>query len=152
MADISRIGAAQDALKTLLAARAGLANVPLDLGFPPGGPQDEHVWISGRVDDWDREYVTTGPNTGADAALRREDFVLKVIIVVSWRTTSYVEARDRALALQAEVERCVLSNPTLSDSVFQCELAGGSIGEGVSPDLRQVVPELNIACEAHLAG
>lgn len=152
MADTTRIGAAQDALLTLLEARGALSAVPVDLGFPVKGPQKEHIWISGQVPDWTQGFLTTGPVTGASAALREESFTLKVIIVVSWHTTSYVQARDRALALALEVERTVLANDTLSGTVFQAQMGRGRIAEGIGTDFRQVVPELDIECDAHLGG
>ncbi|MGH9168731.1 MAG: hypothetical protein ACRD02_12990 [Acidimicrobiia bacterium] len=154
MADTSRIGAAQDNFKTLIAARQVSGNpiegVPLDVGFPDGGPQAEHIWVSGRVDDWDQEWETTGPATGPDAASRQETFTLTVVCVVSAATVSWTEARDRVLAIAAEVARAALGDDTLAGAVFQSLVSGGKVSEGILPEARQAVAEIKLSCTAYL--
>lgn len=140
----------------LFLARQALAGNPLkevalEIGWPPGGPGSEQVWISGRVEGWDQQWETTGPATGPDAADREETFTLKVICLVSMAGASYLEARDRALELAAEVARAVLSDDRLGGAVFESNIAGGRLDEGVIPQGRHVAAELDIFCRAYLS-
>jgi len=149
----SRVGAAQDALYAILNARAGYTNadgskVPVDLGYPLPIPQDEHVWISGEINDWTQEAETTG-----DMPARQEDFTLTVNIIVRRTTGSYTNVRDRALVLASEVELGVRSNaglPNPSNTVNFSEVATMNMTELVQNEKREIQIKLGVRCTAQL--
>jgi len=146
----SSIGEAQDALETILKARnivnARGHKVPIDLGWPKGGPQPEHIWIGGDVDDWRQVQSVTGDMEEAD---REETYVLKVRILVAKRD-SYRTARNRLLALVAEVELALREYFTLAGAVWEGELAGGSFGEEVNDEGHAVAATLRLSMTAFL--
>lgn len=151
MARTSRIGAAQAGLRSLLEVRRALAGNPLadveiDEGWPPKGPQKEHVWIAAHPrSPAEQKWQTTGPNASKD-----ESFRLLINCLVTKSTESYAETRDRALALAGEVEIAVRADATLGGAVMNAEVATTDLDEAVGPNLRQVLAVVEIACEAVL--
>lgn len=151
MAASTRIAAAQDALRTLVAGRANLATLEakkrITVGWPSQGPDEEHIWISGDVTDWRQEWELTGAGTQA----REERFVLTVHVLATKTGADYAAARDRVLALIAEVEAALRASLTLSGSVFDAEMLGGQLEEQPSEDgRRQVVASLRVGVHAFL--
>lgn len=141
----TRIDLAQDGLKALLVARAGLSGIPVDLGWPTRqgeGPAPEHVWISGDVVDWTREALTTGAGSRA----RDERFTLPIKVLVRQATDDYAEVRNRALALVDEITAAVESDTSLGGAVTDCDLMSGSVEESLVDDGRQLGITLNVAC------
>ncbi len=131
----SSIGRAQDALEAILKNRNILNTrghkVPIDVGWPKGGPQSpEHIWIDGGVENWRQVQSTTGDMETAD---REETFALLVRILVSEKA-DYRTARDRALELIAEVEEAMREFFTLNGKVWEGELGGGEMGDDVYED------------------
>jgi hypothetical protein len=150
MAATSRVGAAQDALKAAIAARPGLAGVPVDVGFPAPTPAPEHVWLSGHVNEW-----TTAPETTAGSAglgPRDERFTLVVRVYVFRAGPEFLPLRDRALAIRAEVEQAVAADPLLGGAVALAFPAGGRMDEAVRDEGREVGVEVLVSCRAQLAG
>lgn len=148
MPTTTRWPAAQDGLKTLLAARAGLDGVPVDVGYPKGGPKREHLWITGEVEDWNQEWETTAV---ANAPVR-ERFTLILEVYVIKRGASFDDVRSRLLELVGEAEATVRADFTLNGAVAVATLAGGRIQEGVLEGQREMHAEVRIACDADLAG
>lgn len=146
MADISRIGVAQDQLLAILQARAGLAAIPLELGFPREIQAPAHIWIHGSVENWEQEWEVTGDPVTAD---REERFRIPVSVMVSKQET-FKEARDKALLYIAEIERAVRAKDDLNDSVFEVELLPGRFEEGWGPDDRQALATVFVPVRAFL--
>lgn len=150
MPAVSAVGPAMDALRAAVAARPGLAGVPVDVGFPSGGPAPEHVWVSGILDDWTQVPETTATATGLGP--RDEQFALVVRIYVHRSEAEYKPARDRALALAAEVEAAVAADPKLAGTVALAFPAGGRMEEAVRDDGRDIGIEVRVSCRQQLAG
>jgi len=132
MATTSRIGAAEDALFDLLAARqtiGGVWNLPevagakveLTLGHPGGDLLKQHVWIPGESES-EQTWETTIGQTGQ----KTETITLSVAVWVNLEAFDYRENRDRALELAGEVELAVRADFTLGTGgdaiVFQGEV------------------------------
>lgn len=149
MSVLTRIAAAQDALKAALASRPALADVHLDIGFPienGGGPYDEHIWISGEIPDWKQEWEVTG--LGAQA--KEETFSLSVIVRVFLEGATYVVSRDRAIALVGEIEQEMRDDWTVGSSVFDMSVKGGILHESVHEKAREVIVILDLGVTAFL--
>ena len=146
---MSRLAAAQDALRSQIAARPALADVRVDLGLPTrdgDGPAPEHIWVSGDVADWRQTPLTTGATSRA----REERFVLRVHVLVEQQTASYVDVRDRTLTLVGEVEAAIHSDTTLGGKVAWAELGTKELEEGLVPDGRRLIATLSVECIADL--
>lgn len=143
MATTSRIGAAEDALTTILKARPGLSGVSVSTGYPVPTPEPEHIWVGGQVDEWEQSNVTTDPD-------REERFTMQVKVVVLQAEDRYTVVRDRALVLIAEVEGAVRDNPRLAGTVWEAQVASGSLDEFVSDEGRGVGATVKIEVRSFL--
>lgn len=148
----SSIADAQDGLEAIIRARNILDSrgnkVPLCVGYPPKGPEPEHIWIAGDVANWAQQQVLSGD----EQADRHETFTLKVRLVVSFKD-SYKDARNRLLAIVSEIELALRTGFTLQNKVWRAQMAGGIIGEGTLPERGMFVgATLNVAVEADVGG
>lgn len=99
----------------LLQARAGLSGVQIGYGMPSGALQREHI-LFGAVDAT-QEYRALGTTR------KFEDYTVSVFISVTREGTQQQAADERALALLAEVEACLRTNPTVSNTVLTAEVS-----------------------------
>ena len=124
---------AQDALKALLDASVALTDIPKSLGAHPQlSDQDDSVWISGEVDDWNQVYNVSGL-TASD-----EDFVLRVHCVAS-TAEGYVGTRNRAKSFLAAVSAIVAANPHISGTVTLAKITRLAMEEAVRDERRHAV-------------
>lgn len=148
----SRIPAAMDALEAMLVGQGILDSegnpVPIDVGWPNLGPQREHIWISGRVEDWQEEQEVTGDMA---TVAREETFLLGINILVAWRDT-FKATRDRAFVLLGGLEEALRQSYTLNDTVFQAEKRSAQMSEGVQQEQRDVLITVKVAVDAYLSG
>lgn len=99
----------------LLQARAGLSGVQIGYGMPPGALQREHI-LFGAVDA-SQEYRALGTTR------KFEDYTVSLFISVTREGTQQQAADERALALLAEVEACLRTDPTVSNTVLTAEVS-----------------------------
>lgn len=147
---ISTIPQAQDKLEEVLKARNIVSSrghkVPIDVGWPDGGPQPEHIWIAGEVEDWRQEQSVTGDMETAD---KQETYTVLIRILVAKRKT-YRDARDRLFELVAEVALALREYFSLEGKVWEAEFAGGAMGEEVGSDGRRAAATLRISMTSFL--
>ena len=105
MALTTSLPAVQDALKTAIDAQV-TGGVPVSLGYPAGGAQKRHIWISGEPTA-EIEYRVSG------LVQRDEAVTVDVYCVASISTGSYAVARDAAVTLARFVEAAVAADHTL---------------------------------------
>jgi hypothetical protein len=103
----STIPAVISALKTLLAARGGLANVQVWDGIPTD-PEAEYIWIADA--DGNQAMATA---KGAGGPTRNEEYGISVVCRVQWPLDDPTGARNRVFALMAEVEAQLRGDATL---------------------------------------
>ena len=116
MAGVYTIAASiQDALKTAINAQT--PGVTVTIGYPTGGPADEHIWISG-------EPHVVIDNNVSTLKQRDETVELDVFIQAVGMTNDYTVKRDRALVLAKELEDALTADRTL----------GGIVNEAVTTD------------------
>jgi hypothetical protein len=153
VARYSTIPEAQDRIETLLLAagllRADGGPMPISVGAPPGGPQAEHVWIEGGVDDWAQTWETTGL---AASAAREERYTVSVYVLILRAGDDYKAPRDKCFAVAAALEEALRGDPALAGSgAFQAELSSGAFGEAIVDGARYVALEIRVAVLAYLA-
>jgi putative component of toxin-antitoxin plasmid stabilization module len=153
----TKFGAAQDGLFALLQARAAqsgnaLNGIILDLGWPPTTPQDRSVFIDGTVDAWTVEDLTT--HDAVSPMHRWERFIIPVICSRYHSSDDYQTTRNEALTYVAEVDYAVRTDRTLSGSVDDSEVVGGSVAEIKADDGRGlgVKITLHVQCGVALNG
>lgn len=147
MALTSRIAAAQDALRTLLDARAALDTVKVDVG-EPDTIMAEHIWIAGTINEWRNEQdVSAGTMATAP---REETFNLPVVCVVKKHAATYTAVRDRCLVLAGEVEKQLRDSHTINSTVQMAEVFPVSMDEGRDGSERACVIVLDVACRVWL--
>lgn len=136
---------AQDELKTLLDASAGLAGVTKAIGTPLKlSDLKEVVWVSGEVEDWSQSYRVTG--LGA----KDESFVIRVHCLVT-QTGDYTAARNRAKAFATAVEDTITANYTLNGKVELAQVTSAAMEEARLDERRhQVLITMYINCRAWL--
>lgn len=151
---ITAVGSAMDGLKTIIAARNilgldGVNRVPLHIGWPPGGPEPEHIWIQGDVEGWTQEQEVTGDMATAP---REEAFALKVVVHVEQATADFLVVRDRALVFIREIGLALRNSFTVGGSVFEGEISGGEAAEGWTEETRSYTVVLKVSILAYLLG
>lgn len=103
------------ALVTALSARAGLSGVQIVYGMPPGALQREHILL-GPVDGT-QEYRALG------TARKFDDYTVTLYITAMREGTNQQAADERALAIMAEVEDEVRTDPTVGGTVLTAEVS-----------------------------
>lgn len=120
------------ALRTLLAARAGLAGVQVSYAKPLGGLLPEAVWFGGAEAPEARIAAT-----GGTVKKVHENYSFTAVVQVLVEDGRDEEAADeRAAALLGELQQAVAANPTLG-STHVVQMAGweqslGPVGEGTN--------------------
>jgi hypothetical protein len=117
--------AVQDALSAVIVAELP-DGVPCSVGYPAGGLQAEHIWISGEFDATLPRYVSGGFQ-------RDETGEVEVRISVVWSAADMAGPRDRALELSQIVEDAVSMDPTLGGVVEEAHVASAR-GNEAAPD------------------
>jgi hypothetical protein len=142
----SRIYEAQTALLGLLQASTPLARIAKGLGAPAKFEQD-HVWVSGEVDEWQRDYRQSG------LASMDEQFTLRVHVLVRRSGATYGEVLTRVRVLAEAVEDAVNADYTLGGAVMLATVQRGTIDEAAGGDgrSRAVLMTLHVRCDAHVA-
>lgn len=133
----------QDAL--LLAIETALTSAPVSLGWPTGGLQSDHVWISGAG--------TVTPSWGVSGMQTRDEkLTAEVRIIADYTTSDYATARDRAFEIEAEVEGAVSTDPTLGGVVRFAAVTEIVVDEAIPDDrTRQVGIRLTVTAEASVS-
>lgn len=110
----STIPAFKNALYTRLSARTGLAGVQVSYGWPSGAVQREHIVIGGV--EGSQEFRAIG------AQHRFEEYAVTVYINVLRQGVQTQTCDERCLALMAELEAELRSDPTVNNTVLTAEL------------------------------
>ena len=118
--------AVQDALAELLAERLASEGVASCVGYPAGGPNDEHVWVEGGF----RAALTRRTSGGGS---RLESAKLAVKVLVTKAADDVAPLRDRALVLAAIVEDAVTDNERLGGLVERIWVDDAEADEGILP-------------------
>lgn len=147
----SALGLAQDQLAVLLTRRPRLQKTRVGVGWPDGGPRaPEDVWIDGTVPDWTMQWDTTGVG---GVAPKDEAFELVVNLLVTRNVKTFVELRDVALELLAELQFVLDNDWQLAGVVQQSAITKCALSEGHVPDgARQCLLEVSIHVETYLTG
>lgn len=124
-------GDAQDALGALIDAALAGTDVRSGVGYPPGGPDAEHVYVSGEFDA-ELQYVVSGGTQHDETA------PLTVVIVVSHPESEMAPNRDRALELAALIGAALTANPSFSCAVRWSRITAAAGREAVDDDGRRV--------------
>jgi hypothetical protein len=112
---VVKAAAVQDALGAAISDQLP-AGVPCSIGYPAGGLQAEHIWISGEFDVAMPLYVSGG--------FQRDELgEIEVRISVIWSDADMAGPRDRALELSEIVEDAVSLDPTLGGAVQEAHVA-----------------------------
>lgn len=137
----SKVYSAQDQLKAQIVTQATSIGVSVFIGAP-ARPQDECIWVSGEVDDWNQTFALTGLKA------KDEIFTLRVHCLTT-RIGEYVDARDRAKTLGEIVEDAVSADYTLGGTVQLAEVSGAVLEEAmVDERRRQALLTLLVKCRA----
>jgi hypothetical protein len=136
------ITAMRTALLALLQARAGLAGVQLGYGMPPGALQREHMllWLV----EASQEYRALGTTR------KFEDYTVTMHIGVVREGTNQKAADERALALMADVEAALRTDPTVSGTVLTAEVARYRLEPLASETTREARITLDIQTRARI--
>lgn len=139
----STVSALKAALLTRLQARTGLAGVQVTYGWPSGQVKRESIMLGGVTGN--QEYRTVG------ATQRMEEYTLTTYITVIREGSALQQAADeRALALMAEVEADLRSDPTVNNTVLTAQLAGFTLEPMASSETREARLTLTIDVMARI--
>lgn len=130
------------ALVALLQARAGLSGVQIGYGMPPGALQREHILL-GPVDAT-QEYRALGTTR------KFEDYTVSVFISVTREGVQQQQADERALALLAEVEAALRTDPTVSNTVLTAQVSRYRLEPLASESTREARITLEIETRARI--
>jgi len=136
------ITAMRAALITALAARAGLDGVQIGYGMPSGALQREHILL-GPVDGT-QEYRALG------TARKFDDYTVSLFISVTREGTNQQAADERALALMAEVESELRTDPTVGGTVLTAEVSRYRLEPLASDTTREARITLDIQTRARI--
>lgn len=140
MAFRATFAAVQDAVAAAVAA-ALPQGVPCDVGYPPGGPQADHVWVSAEA-----ECQLDVAEATARQRLERGTVTVHVLCTRIARDCGV--ARDAALTLAAAAEGAIASDPTLGGLVWLARVVSVKGEEAVLDDRqRQYGVTLTVAYE-----
>lgn len=130
------------AFVALLQARAGLSGVQIGYGMPPGALQREHILL-GPVDAT-QEYRALGTTR------KFEDYTVSVFISVTREGVQQQQADERALALLAEVEAALRTDPTVSNTVLTAQVSRYRLEPLASESTREARITLEIETRARI--
>lgn len=136
------ITAMRAALIALLQARAGLSGVQIGYGMPTGALQREHILLG--LVEASQEYRAIGTTR------KFEDYTVTVHIGVVREGTNQQAADERALALLAEVEGALRTDPTVSNTVMTAEVSRYRLEPLASETTREARVTLDILTRARI--
>jgi hypothetical protein len=145
MSTFTRLGAAQDGLKTLIDASAGLSSVARYIGAPDTFADTEAIWVA-----IDAESTQALEITQATFQKRSEEIRLQVVARVLDTGQTLVVMRDRALVLIGEVEQAIMAAPSLGNIVFNAEPVGVRTAQAVYENGNLITAELTVSAMALL--
>lgn len=135
------------ALLTQLQARANLATVQVTYGWPSGGvdgtPRKELIALGGvRMNQVAKSLGNTR---------RKESYTLSIIIDVVRQGTRQQAATERALALQAEVENQLRTDPLVNNcGILWAEFTGSEIHDLYDGQSRECRIVCSVYAEARI--
>lgn len=132
----------RSALVTLLQARPGLAGVQIGYGMPPGALQREHILLG--LVEATQEYRALGTTR------KFEDYTATLHIGVTREGTNQQAADERALAIMAEVEGVLRTDPTVSGTVLTAEIGRYRVEPLASETTRECRITLDIQTRARI--
>jgi hypothetical protein len=138
----STIPAFKNALYTRLAARSGLSGVQVSYGWPTGAVQREHIILGGV--DGTQEYRAIG------AQHRFEEYTLTVYINVLREGVQQQTCDERCLALLAEVESELRSDPTVNNTVLTAELGSFVLDPMANDQSREARLRVGVSVKARI--
>jgi hypothetical protein len=138
------LAAAQDAVHAAVAAELP-GDVPCDLGWPDGGPQELHVWVDAGFESEITSYLSGG-------RLRDESGIVKVRVLVSAKDMRAAAMRDAALELAGNVEDAIADDPTLGGLVQHARVAKVEGEYGLTEGRRQYGLTVSVAYELAASG
>ncbi len=113
-----------DALKNLL--KATFPSIPVDLGYPVGGYQRDHIVIGGRF-DIEAELGVSGLQVTDDA------YHVEVRIVTTLTTSDFPDVLAEAISRRTALKEALRSNRTLSGTCMQAAVTRSRFEEAL-PD------------------
>lgn len=122
---VVKAAAVQDALGVAIFGQMP-AGVPCSVGYPAGGLQAEHIWVSGEFDAALPRYISGGFQ-------RDETGEVEVRISVVMSDADMSGPRDRAFEISQIVEDAVSLDPTLGGTVEEAHVSGAR-GNEATPD------------------
>ena len=129
----------QDALGVIIEAALSAEDVPSCVGYPVGGPETEHVYVSGQFDA-ELEQVDSGGYSRDEAA------PIDVIVTVTHPEDEMTANRDRALALALLVDEAIAEDPSLGGTVTWSRVTALQGRDAVNEDgVRQYVARLTVS-------
>lgn len=139
----STVPAFKAALLTRLQARTGLAGVQVTYGWPSGQVKRESIMLGGVTGS--QEFRTVG------ATQRMEDYSLTAYVTVIKEGGAQQQSADeRALALMAEVEADLRSDPTVNNTVLTAQLSRFDLEPMASSETREARLTLTIDVMARI--
>lgn len=138
----STIPAFKNALYTRLAARTGLAGVQVVYGWPAGALQREHIILGGV--DGSQEFRAIG------AQHRFEEYTLTVYINVLREGVQQQTCDERCLALMAELEAELRSDPTVNNTVLTAELGSFTLEPLANDQSREARLRVGVSVRARI--
>lgn len=140
----SQVWVAQDALYAALDSATYPGRVSVDLGVP-GRLEQDHIWVSGEVDEWAALYRTSG------LAAKDESFTIRVHIY-STRLGGYTDARARVQELGEVVEDAVGADYTLDGTVMLAKISRSQLEESITDEGRSrgLLLTFWVECSAHV--
>jgi hypothetical protein len=131
----------QDALGVIIADALAAASedVPSCIGYPVGGPETEHVYVSGQFDA-DLAQVDSGGYSRDEAA------PIDVIVTVTHPEDEMTANRDRAVALALLVDEAIAADPSLGSVVTWSRATALQGRDAINEDgVRQYVVKLTVS-------
>lgn len=138
----STIPAFKNALVTRLAARTGLDGVQVTYGWPVGAVKREHIMVGGA--DGTQEYRTIG------AQHRFEEYVVQVYVNVIREGVQQQTCDERCLALLAEIENELRSDPTVGNTVMTAEVGSFNLESLANDQTREARLRVGIQVKARI--
>jgi hypothetical protein len=124
------VDSVQAALAGAIASRLAGLGVPSGIGYPVGGPKEEHVWVAA-------DFDVALPRRTSGGFSRDEDGTVKVRILVTKTTDDPLDPLARALVLEAAVEDAVGADPTLEGLMLEAKVASVQGEEAIAEDRRR---------------
>lgn len=116
--EVDSAPAFQDALKAILVQRAGLQGLSVCVGPPSPGISQEKNWLAFLDVKGTEDWATLG------RLQREENYTQEMYISVLTRDGEgdSTRGRDAAYAIRAEVANALISDPTVSGTVWQASM------------------------------